>query len=76
MPVLSVGRSYLVSPPLPDITRVNETAAMVAGLLNLPDAAPVDNPLERTRYMLDDGGVRLALVHGRTDARDHFVFGR
>jgi len=36
----------LISPPLPDITRVNETAATVAGLLGLPDALPVDNPLE------------------------------
>jgi hypothetical protein len=36
----------LISPPLPDITRVNETAATVAGLLGLPDAAPVDNPLD------------------------------
>lgn len=36
----------LVSPPLPDITRVNETAATVAGLLDLPDVAPVDNPLD------------------------------
>jgi hypothetical protein len=36
----------LTSPPLPDITRVNETTAIVTGLLDLPDAAPVDNPLE------------------------------
>lgn len=36
----------LVSPPLPDITRVNETAAIVARLLGLPDAAPVKNPLD------------------------------
>jgi hypothetical protein len=36
----------LVSPPLPDITRVNETAATVARLLGLPDTAPVDNPLD------------------------------
>ncbi|CAN7693126.1 hypothetical protein LJR220_006689 [Bradyrhizobium sp. LjRoot220] len=36
----------LTSPPLPDITRVNETTAIVTGLLGLPDAAPVDNPLE------------------------------
>jgi len=36
----------LISPPLPDITRVNETAAIVTGLLGLPDAAPVDNPLD------------------------------
>lgn len=36
----------LISPPLPDITRINETAATVAELLGLPDAAPVDNPLD------------------------------
>ena len=36
----------LISPPLPDITRVNETAATVARLLGLPDVALVDNPLE------------------------------
>lgn len=36
----------LVSPPLPDITRVNETAATVARLLDLPDTAFVDNPFD------------------------------
>ena len=36
----------LISPPLPDITRVNETTATVARLLGLPDAALVDNPLD------------------------------
>ena len=36
----------LISPPLPDITRVNETSATVARLLDLPDAPPVDNPLD------------------------------
>jgi hypothetical protein len=36
----------LISPPLPVITRVNETAATVAELLGLPDVAPVDNPLD------------------------------
>ncbi|MBI5320413.1 hypothetical protein [Bradyrhizobium sp.] len=36
----------LVSPSLPDITRVNEINARVARLLGLPDAAPVDNPLD------------------------------
>jgi hypothetical protein len=35
----------LISPPLPDITRVNETSAAVARLLGLP-ATPVDNPLD------------------------------
>ena len=36
----------LISPPLPDITRVNKSAATIAGLLGFPDAAPVDNPLD------------------------------
>ena len=36
----------LISPPLPDITRVNETAMAVARLLDLPDAAPVNNPFD------------------------------
>lgn len=36
----------LVSPPLPDITRVNETATTVARLLDLPDTAYVDNPFD------------------------------
>lgn len=36
----------LISPPLPDITRVNETAAAVARLLGLPDTASIDNPFD------------------------------
>jgi len=36
----------LISPPLPDITRINETAARVAELLVLPDIAPIDNPFD------------------------------
>jgi hypothetical protein len=39
----------LISPPLPDVTRVNETSAMVARLLGLPGIAAVDNPLEATK---------------------------
>ena len=39
----------LISPPLPDVTRVNVTSAMVARLLGLPDVAAVDNPLEATK---------------------------
>jgi hypothetical protein len=42
---LSSG-DVLISPPLPDITRVSETTAIVTGLLGLPDAAAVDNPLD------------------------------
>ena len=36
----------LISPPLPDVTRVNETSATVARLLGLREIAAVDNPLE------------------------------
>jgi hypothetical protein len=36
----------LISPPLPDITRVNETTAKVTGLLGCPNAEPIDNPLD------------------------------
>jgi hypothetical protein len=39
----------LISPPLPDVTRVNATSAMAAHLLGLPDIAAVDNPLEATK---------------------------
>ncbi len=38
--------AVLISPPLPDITRVSETGARVTRLLGLPDAGPVDNPLD------------------------------
>ncbi len=38
----------LISPPLPDVTRVNATSATVTRLLGLPEIAPVDNPLEAT----------------------------
>lgn len=36
----------LVSPPLPDITRINETATTVARLLGIPTTASVDNPFD------------------------------
>ena len=36
----------LISPPLPDVTRVNATSAAVASLLGLREIAAVDNPLE------------------------------
>ena len=39
----------LISPPLPDVTRINATSAMVARLLGLAEIAPVDNPLEATK---------------------------
>lgn len=43
--ILTSG-DILISPPLPDITRVNETAEAVAALLGLPAVASVDNPLD------------------------------
>jgi hypothetical protein len=42
----------LISPPLPDVTRVNSTSAAVARLLGLPEIATVDNPLEATQAEL------------------------
>src|SRR5215204_3452531 len=45
----------LISPPLPDITRVNETSATVARLLDLPDVPPIDNPLDATNAELTLG---------------------
>jgi hypothetical protein len=36
----------LISPPLADITRVNDTCATIARLLGRPDAILVDNPLD------------------------------
>jgi len=38
--------TVLISPPLPDITRVNETSATVARLLGFGEPPPVDNPLD------------------------------
>jgi len=36
----------LISPPLPNVTRVHQTTARVARLLALPDPEPADNPLD------------------------------
>jgi hypothetical protein len=38
--------NVLISPPLPDITRVNETSATVAQLLGLPEGPQVHNRLD------------------------------
>jgi hypothetical protein len=43
--LLATGEA-LISPPLPDITRVHETATTVARLLGLPETASVDNPFD------------------------------
>jgi len=42
----------LISPPLPDVTRVNETSATIARLLGLEGIAAVDNPLEASKAEL------------------------
>ena len=42
----------LISPPLPDVTRVNATSATIGRLLGLPEIASVDNPLEATKAEL------------------------
>jgi hypothetical protein len=42
-----VGSGDVVtSPPLPDVTKVHETAVRIARLLQLPDPEPPDNPLD------------------------------
>jgi D-alanine--poly(phosphoribitol) ligase subunit 1 len=52
--------------------------AMIVGILGIVKAGgaylpvPPDHPAERIRYMLDDGGVRVLLVHHRTAARFDF----
>jgi hypothetical protein len=40
------SEDILISPALPDITRINETAATVTRLLGVPEAPPIDNPLD------------------------------
>jgi len=40
------SEEVLNSPPLPDVTRVRESTARIARLLQLPDPEPADNPLD------------------------------
>src|SRR3954466_9782919 len=54
----------LISPPLPDITRVNETSATVARLLDLPDAPPVHNPFDAVNAEITFGSP-VSLGFGR-----------
>ena len=57
---------------------VERSLAMIVGILGIVKAGaaylpvPPDHPAERTRYMLDDGGVRILLVHGKTAGRFAF----
>src|SRR5687768_11652957 len=57
---------------------VERSVAMMVGILGVMKAGgaylpvPPDNPAERTRYMLDDGGVKILLVHGKTAGRFAF----
>jgi membrane protein implicated in regulation of membrane protease activity len=52
-----VSGDALISPPLPDITRVNETGAIVAQLLGLPDVPQVNNPLDATNAEITLGSL-------------------
>src|SRR5687767_13256973 len=57
---------------------VERSFAMMVGILGVVKAGaaylpvPPEHPAERIRYMLDDGGVKILLVHGKTAGR--FVF--
>jgi surfactin family lipopeptide synthetase A len=57
---------------------VERSAAMMVGILGIVKAGgaylpvPPDHPAERIRYMLDDGGVKVLLVHGKTAGRFAF----
>ena len=57
---------------------VERSLAMIVGILGIVKAGaaylpvPPDHPAERTRYMLDDGGVKILLVHGKTAGRFAF----
>jgi D-alanine--poly(phosphoribitol) ligase subunit 1 len=57
---------------------VERSLAMIVGILGVVKAGaaylpvPPDHPAERTRYMLDDGGVKILLVHGKTAGRFAF----
>jgi D-alanine--poly(phosphoribitol) ligase subunit 1 len=51
---------------------VERSFAMMVGILGVVKAGaaylpvPPEHPAERIRYMLDDGGVKILLVHGKT----------
>src|SRR5688572_25319041 len=57
---------------------VERSLAMMVGILGIVKAGaaylpvPPDHPAERTRYMLEDGGVKILLVHGNTAGRFPF----
>jgi amino acid adenylation domain-containing protein len=57
---------------------VERSFAMVVGILGIVKAGaaylpvPPDHPAERMRYMLDDGAVKILLVHGKTAGRFAF----
>ncbi|HWM44181.1 MAG TPA: amino acid adenylation domain-containing protein [Burkholderiales bacterium] len=54
---------------------VERSLAMIVGILGIVKAGaaylplPPDHPAERTRFMLEDGGVKILLVHDKTAAR-------
>ena len=51
---------------------VERSFAMIIGIFAIIKSGaaylplPPENPVERTRYMLQDGNVRVLLVHGKT----------
>jgi D-alanine--poly(phosphoribitol) ligase subunit 1 len=57
---------------------VERSFAMIVGILGIVKAGaaylpvPPDHPAERIRYMLDEGGIKILLVHGKTAGRFAF----
>jgi len=57
---------------------VERSFAMIVGILGIVKAGaaylpvPPDHPAERIRYMLDDGGIKILLVHGKSAGRFAF----
>lgn len=57
---------------------VERSLEMIVGILGIVKAGaaylpvPPDHPAERIRYMLDDGGVKILLDHGKTAGRFAF----
>jgi amino acid adenylation domain-containing protein len=67
-----VGRDSIVG------LMVERSVAMIVGILGIVKAGgaylplPPDHPAERLRFMLEDGGVKILLVHAKTAARFAF----
>jgi D-alanine--poly(phosphoribitol) ligase subunit 1 len=58
---------------------VERSFAMIVGILGIVKAGaaylpvPPEHPAERIRYLLDDGGVKILLLHGKTAGRVAFT---